>query len=108
MTSPTHWEYRLFKENFGDTVEITIREVYFNEAGKPLTATERGVGPMGETVEELRKDIAMMMTAFDLPIMSDADFSEAGKTMPENLPNARITGVSKNCMTAENDTAKHD
>jgi len=41
--------------------------------------TERGVGPMGESPEELREDMAMMMSAFELPIITDADFSEASK-----------------------------
>jgi hypothetical protein len=82
--SLAYWEYRLFRECFGDTVEITIREVYFDEAGKPLTATERGVGPMGETTDELRDDLALMMTAFNLPIMSDADFSKVENIKPEN------------------------
>ncbi|MBN8766900.1 MAG: hypothetical protein BGP20_04235 [Thiobacillus sp. 63-78] len=74
-----HWNYRLYREQFGDVTEITIREVYYDASGRPSGITERGVGPMGESPEELREDMAMMMSAFELPIITDADFSEASK-----------------------------
>ncbi|MBN8762229.1 MAG: hypothetical protein J0I63_02605 [Thiobacillus sp.] len=65
-----HWNYRLYREQFGDVTEITIREVYYDASGRPSGITERG---------ELREDMAMMMSAFELPIITDADFSEASK-----------------------------
>lgn len=73
------WNYRLYREQLGDTTEITIREVYYDASGRPSGVTQRGVGPVGESVEELREDMAKMMAAFDLPILTDADFPEASK-----------------------------
>lgn len=73
----SYWNYRLYREQSGDTAEITIREVYYDASGRPSGVTERGVGPMGESIEELREDIAKMMAAFDFPIVSDADFTGA-------------------------------
>lgn len=78
-----HWNYQWYREQFGDTIEIAIREVYYDASGRTSGITERGVGPMGESIDKLREDMAKMRAAFDMPILSDKDFQEGGNKMED-------------------------
>jgi hypothetical protein len=63
------WNYRAFKENG----ELTIREVYCDD-DKAHSYTVKPVRPSGETEEELRKDLSLMLLALDKPVLTDKDF----------------------------------
>lgn len=69
------WEYRVYKDHdpFGGDYYY-IGEFYYNPTG-----TSEPVLPQGETVDELKDDMALMMRAFDKPVI---DFKTG-----EELPN---------------------
>lgn len=69
------WNYRILKH--GDT--YAIYEVYYEhqhprgtvEAPVPHSCTENPVAPLGEgSPEELRRDMEMMLRAFDHPVLN--------------------------------------
>jgi hypothetical protein len=70
----TTWNYRVFSQTTGGEQFLTMREVYYDDAGKPTNYTKRGVGPHGEDLEEMRRSHEKMAKAFDLPVLTDADF----------------------------------
>ncbi len=59
------WNYRVIEE---DGVFV-IHEVYYDDAGQPEYFTAEPVHPMGETLEELRGDLAYFQRALDLPVL---------------------------------------
>ncbi len=66
----TTWEYRAFREDDGAYV---IREVFYDDNGLLVGCTESAVEPMGESLEELAKDIDSFKEALKLPILTLAD-----------------------------------
>jgi hypothetical protein len=70
------WEYRVFREDNGTYV---IREVYYDN-GSIVACTENAVAPMGESLDELQKDIEWFNEALKLPVLTLADIpSPLGK-----------------------------
>jgi hypothetical protein len=67
------WNYRVFREESGEHV---IREVYYDEDGAIVACTEDPVEPMGESLEELAKDLAYFQKALSHPVLSMADIPE--------------------------------
>lgn len=69
------WNYRIIKTQSAAYLDnFAVHEVYYDDDGLPEMRTEDSVGPSGETMEELRADIRMMMQAFLKPILTDDDF----------------------------------
>lgn len=71
------WAYRVLKH--GDT--YAIYEVYYEhprgtvDGPVPHSCTENPVAPLGEgSIEDLRRDMEMMMRAFDYPVLNYDDF----------------------------------
>lgn len=73
------WNYRVLKHGDGDT--YAIHEVYYEhprgtvEGPVPHSCTENPVAPLGEgSPEDLRRDMEMMLRAFDYPVLNYDDF----------------------------------
>jgi hypothetical protein len=74
------WNYRIFREEetvAGQTEAVyTIRETYYDDAGRPNRYTVEPAYPSGATIEDLSNDIAWMTAALTLPILG-LDLKEA-------------------------------
>jgi hypothetical protein len=78
------WRYRVVRKDVpdlyssGNVEEIfTIHEHYTGDIyGEKGIITVRPMHPQGESVEELRRDIELMLKAFDHPVLEDEDFNE--------------------------------
>ena len=73
------WSYRVLKQQFegkGEEpwveVEYGIVEVYFDEDGAPVGYCDPHV--LGDSVDELRSVLGMMLDALDRPILETSDF----------------------------------
>lgn len=70
------WDYRVFREQDGAYV---IREVFYDDDGSLLACTESAVEPMGESLNELAKDIDAFKEALKLPVLTLADIPSRPK-----------------------------
>lgn len=63
------WNYRVIEnlDGFG------IYEVYYDDDGSICNISAEPMEPYGETVEELKRDVAAMNAAFDKPVLSFVD-----------------------------------
>lgn len=67
------WNYRIIKETLtgpdGDTADCYgIHEVYYDPDGKP-TGWSDAIQPYGETLDDLKTDMSLMMQAFEKPVL---------------------------------------
>ena len=69
-TKATPEEMELSEEEY----YYTIREVYYDEDGKPELVTMEGNVPWGTTVDELRQDMECLGKALDQPVLNYEDF----------------------------------
>lgn len=60
------WNYRLV-ESQG---HYAIREVYYKN-NKITTWTQEACWPIGESIDELKQDMAHMLEAFELPVLRE-------------------------------------
>lgn len=71
------WNYRVVKKsNTGyDNLDeyYGIHEVYYDDDGKPEMVTVDPVGAAGDTLEELKHDLAYMIAALDMPVLNYED-----------------------------------
>ncbi len=66
------WNYRVIA-NEEINPYYTIHEVYYYD-GQPITLTENRIAAFGESVEELRSDMQLMIKALDKPVLKREDF----------------------------------
>lgn len=78
MTTWNHRVMNLREENNGEDF-FQIHEVYYDELGALKMYTERNVGPVGETLEVLRKEITKFAAALDKPVLTPSDFPHSLK-----------------------------
>lgn len=64
------WNYRIVKKIENNECFYGIHEVYYHKDGSFRTCTVNPIEPFGETVDELKKDIELMMKAFELPVLN--------------------------------------
>ncbi|MBW1835147.1 MAG: hypothetical protein JRI62_10590 [Deltaproteobacteria bacterium] len=59
----SYWNYRVIRKHYkeSDTNTYQIHEVYYKEDGAIEGWTESAVEPLGETPDELREDIRLMI-----------------------------------------------
>jgi hypothetical protein len=62
------WEYRVEERVVGDNRWYEIIEVY-SEKGK-VVGTSDAVHPTGNTLEDLRQDLELMLRALDKPVIT--------------------------------------
>lgn len=71
------WNYRIMKraESYDD--EFVLSEVFYNDDniidGWGMGNDGKGEAPYGETLEELRNNLEMMLEAFDKPFLMEAE-----------------------------------
>ena len=71
-----HWNHRVVRrvykvEGFPDEVSYSIHEAFYGLKGgvdKP-SITDNPVDPYGETLEELREELQLMLRALDAPVL---------------------------------------
>ncbi|MCL4860982.1 MAG: DUF433 domain-containing protein [Caldilineaceae bacterium] len=68
------WNYRVFREETG---EYVIREVFYDEDGAITGRTEDAVEPMGDSLEELERDLEHFRDALRLPVLTLAEVDAA-------------------------------
>ena len=78
----SHWNHRVVTQYFPETDEtyFTIHEAHYNDNGDLYGYTESGVDPCGESLEELREILHMMLRALDTPILVDGEVEFASLT----------------------------
>ena len=85
------WNYRVIREQGADRTGVvwpkssprawttfTIREVYYDDSGKPDSFTDDACFPVGETPEELESDLQMMLLALTKPVLAVPGLTEIG------------------------------
>lgn len=85
------WNYRVVRLTEPDGRHYyEIREAYYPDlkSERPWTITANSVRPGGSTLLELRKDLALMLAAFDKAPLNDADFPDHA----EPLSSAALAG----------------
>lgn len=73
------WNYRVVRSEEQGEVYYQIHEAYYDEPTtdtKPSRLTANAVRPGGSTLIELRKDIALMFSAFDHPPIEWSDWKD--------------------------------
>jgi hypothetical protein len=81
---PRSWDYRVCVGTAANATSLadegeeifTIIEVYYNDAGEIVLWSDN-VGALGESPEELRRDLQCMIEAIDRPLLSEADLPRA-------------------------------
>ena len=64
----THWNHRVVKHQDNHAIWYQIHEVYYTD-DKPIGITQDAIAPLGETLEELKEELARMLKACDTPIL---------------------------------------
>lgn len=67
------WNYRVIKRMGVNEHYFRIHEVYYVN-GSPNLVTAGPSIPVGDTPEELRAELDLMIGAFDLPVLNFEDF----------------------------------
>lgn len=72
------WNYRVIRRTGGygcgiegKWVSFCIHEVYYTKRGRPKSWSEDPQDPHGETLEELRDCLNMMLAALDKPVLEE-------------------------------------
>lgn len=68
------WNYRIIKETINNTIHYSIHEVYYDENGAPSFFSENPITPYGEYLDDLKKDLQLMLKAFDKPVLDASIF----------------------------------
>ncbi len=78
-----HWNHRVLRKKESDgNYYFQIHEVYYDENGKAWAATETPARPLGESQEELKETVQLMLNACDFPILDYDDIPEEGAIDP--------------------------
>ena len=67
------WNYRIIKDKDG----LRIFDVYYDEAGQPISTHDVPSYVYGETVDDLREQLALMSEALALPILNESEIGNA-------------------------------
>ena len=77
----SHWNYRVVAKYRSEHPFYTIRECYYNDKDDKIPHSwtgERSSAPFGDSVDELREDINMMLQAFNKPVLVE-EFNSDGE-----------------------------
>ena len=67
------WNYRVVRGADG----LRIFDVYYNEAGKPIGSNLAPTYVYGDTVDDLRAQLSLMIEALSEPVLDDVDIGTA-------------------------------
>lgn len=84
MSKYSGWNYRIIKHTYQilgeDLVWYAIHEVYYSrKTKKPVLVTVEPCHPQGETLEELKSDMAMFNKAFEKEVLDEKIFERKTK-----------------------------
>ena len=76
------WNHRIIRERAtpeeyeisGNEYYYTIREVFYDDEGKPELVMVEADGPFGRSIEELQQDIEWYAKALEYPVLNYEDF----------------------------------
>lgn len=77
------WNYRVVREvctlpaDLGTEDVFTLREVFYDNGGKPELWSAEPCHPQGETLDDLRADVGYMMKALEQSVIEMADLPHA-------------------------------
>jgi len=78
------WNYRITYRPSQPEQGFSIREVFYDDNGEPVSYTDRSIEPYGETKEELISDLAYMIQAISQDVVDldqlDQIFTEKNNT----------------------------
>lgn len=63
------WNYRIMKRVIGGVDLYEIHEVYYRSDGSIKGWTEMSITPTGKDIEELKKDFAQQLLAFESSVL---------------------------------------
>ena len=63
------WNYRVVRNEHG----LRIFDVYYDEAGAPIATHEAPTYVYGETVDDLKAQLALMLEALDKPVIEERE-----------------------------------
>lgn len=64
------WNYRVVRHTMDDGVKYyQIHEVYYDEDGKVIGMTEKGIAPFGDTTTELQLELNRMIECMAKPVL---------------------------------------
>ena len=73
-----HWNHRVVDfsdENDGEPW-VEVCEVFYDKNHEPYLYTARGVGVMGEDLEEVKQNLYKMLDCLNKPVLMKADFNQ--------------------------------
>ena len=78
------WEYRVVERmsshpHMDDLIWYEIIEVYYDDDGK-LDATSDKIFPAGDTVDDLREDLELMLLATSKPVITHEELNSNNET----------------------------
>lgn len=92
----SHWNYRVVRKAYpplpdGEIVyAFGIHEAYYDgHESPPHAVTVERMDPHGETLEELRSDLANMLKALDAPVL---EYDEIGREKPADAGKEKRDG----------------
>jgi hypothetical protein len=71
------WNYRVVREVADDEDVFTVREVFYDDDGKPEYWSD-ACSPQGETHDGLRADLGYMLMALEQPVVEMDDLPNRG------------------------------
>ena len=70
-----YWNHRMVDFTENDEPWIEICEVYYDDDHTPLLYSEKGVSVSGENKEEIKKQLELMLSCLNKPVLFKADFN---------------------------------
>lgn len=86
LTKIEYWSYRVMRRSWAPIAgekpaySYGIYEVYFDQSDQVVTYSEESISPSGESIRELKGDVANYLKAFNSPIL---DYDNNGKELTD-------------------------
>ena len=64
----THWNHRVVRRTYNSESNYGVYEAYYTD-GRVVSITMEPVTPQGESMDELREELAMMARACEHPVL---------------------------------------
>ncbi len=69
------WNHRVVRHEGDDGPYFQIHGVYYDKDGEPNSITANAVAPFGESPEELKREIQLMLAACGKPVINYEDIA---------------------------------
>ena len=78
------WNHRVLRHIYTEETWLAIHEVYYDDEGNPNSCTVDPIEPGGETLDELKAGLELMMKACEKPIL-DYEYFESYNNKDKKL-----------------------